>query len=386
MVIAADNEAAIQPLVKKIWAAFDEAKAKRTPISVEGATNKTAWTTLAGKPKMRYCQYLVRDGSRKRGANDDTHSVRVTVNLDRATHAIIGGERYPIVKSALHRGVIHVSVGESETFKPVKKEGAKPVKQEKHGGNGSKKTHFVRDGYLACHPRADVSKFATTTDENKVTCKTCKEDVASQADTEKWIAEIDALQAEWTKDGNKWKHADGRTIERTGHRFLTFDKDGLTIDGGTKGEQPKHLLEAMRKQPKLESKKEDNSEYKAKHARKDVRNWLRRSRNKDNYSVQDALDATLGLSSLVYVTGKDGESYDERADIHVMTDGSALVSHGMGERLETYRHVENAVADLGNQGYEKFIDEDAEDTDVAEVLEDCPAEPETTEEQQGERQ
>ena len=251
MIGAAQNEAAIQPLVKKIWAAFDEAKAKRTPISVEGATNKTAWTKLAGKPKMRYCQYLVRDGSRKRGANDDTHSVRVTVNLDRATHAIIGGERYPIVKSALHRGVIHVSVGESETLKPVKKEEAKPVKHAKQGGNGngSKKTHFVRDGYLACHPRADVGKFASTTVEGDVTCKICREEIASHADTEKWAAEIDALRAEWTKDGDKkWKHADGRTIQKMGRRYVTFDKHGLTIDGGTKGEQPQHLLEAMRKQ------------------------------------------------------------------------------------------------------------------------------------------
>jgi hypothetical protein len=76
MVDTLKNEAALQPLVKQIWRAFDIAKETRTPITIEGAKNKTEWTKLAGKPKMRYCQYLVKDGSRKQR---DTHAVRVPV-------------------------------------------------------------------------------------------------------------------------------------------------------------------------------------------------------------------------------------------------------------------------------------------------------------------
>jgi hypothetical protein len=124
MIDTEKNEQALQPLVLKIWAAFDEAKERRVSISIEGATYKTAWTKLPGKPKMRYCQYLVRDGSRKRDANDDTHSVRVTVNLDKATHAILDGVRREISDKKLNGNVLTVTL----TAVPKEDKEAEPIK------------------------------------------------------------------------------------------------------------------------------------------------------------------------------------------------------------------------------------------------------------------
>lgn len=50
--------------LRKIWNAFSEAKKNKVAISVNGAKSKTEYAAFLGV-EMRYCQYLVKDGSRK---------------------------------------------------------------------------------------------------------------------------------------------------------------------------------------------------------------------------------------------------------------------------------------------------------------------------------
>jgi hypothetical protein len=156
MIGVAENEAAIQPLVKKIWAAFDDAKAKRTTITIEGTTNKTAWTKLAGKPKMRYCQYLVRDGNRKRsapGARDDTplallKKLITIISENRNDYPVIKGEAQEICDSiGWHPPVFQEENKEVAQYNRTGEvpEEKKPVKHARFDSNttwcGKRSTH-----------------------------------------------------------------------------------------------------------------------------------------------------------------------------------------------------------------------------------------------------
>lgn len=60
--------------LRHIWGAFEEAKKSKKPITVNGAKTKTEYAAFLGVD-IRYCQYLVKDGSRKRSKN--TNPVRV---------------------------------------------------------------------------------------------------------------------------------------------------------------------------------------------------------------------------------------------------------------------------------------------------------------------
>jgi hypothetical protein len=182
MVDTLKNEAALQPLVLKIWTAFDDAKEKRIQISIEGATNKTAWTKLTGKPKMRYCQYLVRDGSRKRGTNDDTHSVRVTVNLDKATHVILDGVRREIADKKVNGHLVEITfIAEAAAPVPAakaprkKKEDKKPVKHAKHD------YHSTWCGMRTSHSTKLAAK-------NHATCPYCVAAIAANVEVAHPIA------------------------------------------------------------------------------------------------------------------------------------------------------------------------------------------------------
>lgn len=81
-----------QPLLKQIWEAFDNAKKNKVSITINGATSKSQWAAKCGVT-LRHCQYLVRDGSRKRSEKSDANRVRVfdgfEVNI-RGYHAYVG--------------------------------------------------------------------------------------------------------------------------------------------------------------------------------------------------------------------------------------------------------------------------------------------------------
>jgi hypothetical protein len=59
----------IAPMLREVWAALDEKK------EVNGVTTKSAWAKKFGIT-LRYCQYIVKDGSRKRSEKDDANRVR----------------------------------------------------------------------------------------------------------------------------------------------------------------------------------------------------------------------------------------------------------------------------------------------------------------------
>lgn len=82
-----------QPLVKEIFAAFEEAKKNKVKIVINGAKGKTQWAEEFAKVSLRYCQQIRRDGTRK---NEDTNrgSRPKTANLDTADFVILGGQKF----------------------------------------------------------------------------------------------------------------------------------------------------------------------------------------------------------------------------------------------------------------------------------------------------
>ncbi|MGB8061669.1 MAG: hypothetical protein WCF26_07230 [Candidatus Sulfotelmatobacter sp.] len=120
------------PLVKQIWAAFNEAEEKGTTVTINGASGKTDWAKQA-KISMRMCQYLVKDGNRKRSEREP--GSHVTVNLDKATHVIFGGLKYEVEKVD-HNPTVKQFDALTVFCKPraYKQEEKKPIKHAKHDG------------------------------------------------------------------------------------------------------------------------------------------------------------------------------------------------------------------------------------------------------------
>lgn len=66
-----------QPLIKQVWDAYTAAEEAGTAITINGASSKTEWAKQA-KIGMRYCQYVSRDGDRKRSEKEkDANRVRL---------------------------------------------------------------------------------------------------------------------------------------------------------------------------------------------------------------------------------------------------------------------------------------------------------------------
>ena len=88
------NVSLAQSKLRQVWAAFDEAKENGTEIEINGVKSKTAWAEH-WKVSMRYCQYVVKDGSRKRSEKKDANPVRV-ITLKHGSLFKVDGVTYRI--------------------------------------------------------------------------------------------------------------------------------------------------------------------------------------------------------------------------------------------------------------------------------------------------
>jgi 6-pyruvoyl-tetrahydropterin synthase len=110
------DKTTIAPDLRKVWAAFD---AKQ---EVNGVRKKKDWAKKFGV-SLRYCQYLVRDGSRK---NQRANSVRV-VTLKEGMVVNFDGVKYVIERASLHKTTT------SLILKPVE-EKEQPITHARHKG------------------------------------------------------------------------------------------------------------------------------------------------------------------------------------------------------------------------------------------------------------
>lgn len=147
-----ENTALFGGLASQIWEALERGE------SVGGAATKEDWCKLAGV-KMRWTQTAIKRHRVKVGMEQaEAQSVRVTANLDRATHVIWGGRKY--TREEFER-----------LLSAPKADGTKP--EEPKTRPAGKKVHFNNDGRLMCHGSQDAFERLTTTDKAGVTCKVC---------------------------------------------------------------------------------------------------------------------------------------------------------------------------------------------------------------------
>jgi hypothetical protein len=112
-----------KPLLDQVWAAFDQAKADKTPITINGATGKKAWARKMDV-SYRYCAYIIKDGSRKGQKKSRVNSSSPTVVvLNEGMAVSVGGRE--IVLDELHLSAVIDADDKLKLGKPAPKPAGK---------------------------------------------------------------------------------------------------------------------------------------------------------------------------------------------------------------------------------------------------------------------
>jgi hypothetical protein len=99
-----ERQAKIKPLLEQVWTALNN---KQT---VNGCATKGAWAKSIGYT-TRALQYIIYGRPEKKKDEDCGANTRSQVaNLDKATHVIFGGIKYPLNKLALDANTVFVTV------------------------------------------------------------------------------------------------------------------------------------------------------------------------------------------------------------------------------------------------------------------------------------